>query len=158
MNPLSLETTTNNLHFIACNPLTDIFHGGDLDSNNRVSSGQPFIVYDLDDQFVNDLVYSSHSMDEDGDMTFTPHEFAWSVYFNEVDIDEVVSTINNFDFLIVTKIKHPTEDKWAIPVNSAVFDAMPEGSDKDFLTAKAAASISEGRRFDTATMITDGWV
>jgi len=156
MNPITLDTDTVDLHFIACNPLRDTFHCGDLDIDDHVTSGQPFMVYNEDEAVANDLVYSSHTV-VDGEMVVTAQDFNWSVYFVEADIDEVVAVANNFDFLIVTKIKHPTENKWAIPVNDPVFDAMPEGADKDFLAAKAAASIAEGRRFDTATMLTDGW-
>lgn len=163
---IMIESITNEHFFVACNPLIDVFHCGTLPIGTKVESGQPFMAFGTIKESVIDLIFSEYYEEEEGEdlgidtepLPNVPHSFAWSVYFNEADIDEVVSTINNFDFLIVNKIKHPTENKWAIPVNDAVFNALPDGSGKTFLYNKAVASISEGRRFDTATMTTDGWV
>ena len=157
MNSITLEPTAVTLYFVACNPLLDTFHSGNVLVGSQVSSGQPFMVHGTDNQTVFDMVYSFYDLDNESDAVPITLPFAWSVYFNETDINEVVATANNFDFLTVNHIKHPTENKWAIPVNDAVFAAMPAGVDKDFLITKATASIAEGRRFDTATMITDGW-
>ena len=160
---IALESTSEEQHYIACNPLIGVFHNGSLPVGTKVQSGQPFMVYGLDKAIVTGLIYSEfYEEDEDAlPDEVTPdnvsHDFAWSVYFDEAEIDEVVTTINGYDFLFVNKIKHPTEDKWAIPVNDAVFNALPDGSGKTFLYNKAVTSISEGRRFDTATMITNGW-
>lgn len=153
----SLESSSLDWYYVSCNPLTNMFHAGSISVGSQVTSGQPFMVYKDSYNTVMDLVFSSYSVEGDIDPSFTPNVFDWSVYSDEAEIDSVVSTLNSFDFIIANKIKHPVNAEWAIPFNQAIFDSLPDGPEKTFLADKAATSVAEGRRFDSATMITNGW-
>ncbi len=156
---IEYDSTVEEINFVAANPLVDQYHPGVLPVNTRVGTGMPFFVYGNDWDTTMGLVFSSYNSDLYEDVSNNiPYDVHWSVYTDEAEIDSVVSLLNSYDFLIVHKVKHPINNEWSIPVSDQVFAALPEGANKNFLATKAAASISEGRRFDTATMITNGWV
>ena len=157
---IEFDSTVEKIVFVASNPLIDKYHLGCLPVNTRVGTGQPFFVYGNDWDATMSLVFSSYAEDDynEAEVDNIPHAVNWSVYTDEAEIDSIVSILNSYDFLIVHKIKHPTNNEWSIPVSDQIFAALPEGTNRDFLASKATISIAEGRRFDTATMILNGWV
>jgi hypothetical protein len=158
---VTLESSDADIYFIACNPLIGIYHNGSLPIGTEVNSGQPCIVHTHDIDTTYDLIYIDYCYDTDDidcDHINIPRPFVWSVYIDEEDIQEVVDSLNTLDFITVNAIKHPTEDKWAIPFNEKIFNYIPDGDIKTFLYSKSVQSIAEGRRFDTDAMIANNWV
>ncbi len=151
----SISTTSEKLYYITCNPLIDIYHIGEI-TNSVLKCGQPFILYSNDIDSICSLIFCRYNL-EDSDENIS-WEFGWSVYTDEVEIDSIITVVNSFDFINISKIKHPINDEWAIPFNEVLFSGLPRGSEKDYLLNKATASVIEGRRFDKETMINGGWV
>lgn len=156
MNILTSDNTIK--YFVSCHPLKGVFHVGSV-QDTTTRSGQPLIVHGLDQQVVLDLIFSEYTPDTlDEKESYTPHNVAWSVYTSEAEALEVIDRINEYNFLTVSHIKHPTLDQWAVPVSEPVFSSFPEGATKDWLQAKAVESVLAGRRHDRAYLLSEGWV
>lgn len=157
MNILSSNSEVSE-YFVSCNPLKGIFHVDSV-QNTIARSGQPILIHGLTEQVVLDLVFSEYTpASETNGATYTPLPVLWTVYEVESEALEVVNKVNEYSFIEYNYIEHPTLDKWAVPANETVFNFLPEGSTKDWLYDEAVSSDLQGQRYDTAYLISDGWV
>ena len=150
-------TPTVASHFVTCNPLLDIYHVGNLEANQTIWSGQPIIIYDIDQTTDLDLVFSSYTISEEQLSSYTPYEATFSIYTTEAEAQEVADKVNEHDFIYINLIKHPVNNEWAIAYTNTVFNHIPEGATKTWLYDKHQESISLNRSHDKQYLIDNGW-
>jgi hypothetical protein len=156
--PYQISSISVDVYFVANHPLLNTYHKGVVEVGNTMTTGQPIVVFSESEDETLNLIYS-HIADEneinDADI---PHEVQWSIGYNLTDATIVRDLVNSYDFVNINFIKHPSRDEYAIPFQNVIFDAMPDGANKDTLTDYVTASVNENRRRTNQQMIDDGWV
>ena len=147
---------------IACNPVAQEYHSPTrIDKGTRMSSGWPVIVYADTAEAVCELVFSSYTLDDDGNLRdYTPRDLKVSVgYTSESEAKQVTDDAQEeVEGYIARPIKHPAREEWATVYQSHMFGEHGRRSGKrQGLVERIATQASSGRHRNPSTARSQGW-
>ena len=152
--PHEIKNPVNLVYVIVCNPLTGVFHHGEVEPENWLQSGQPMMLCNEIIDVVYDLVYSSYSDLDD----LVPREVLWAVGYSLDETLPLIAALNSIlPDVYIGAIKHPLREEYALPWSQYIVDSAPESGTKDVIQDTHAVSLDAGNVKTREQLISDGW-
>lgn len=127
--------------FVALNPITDIYHVGEVSAEQVMTTGQPLLI--LCDTLAEAIAHAFTSYDEEtGDYTTRPID--WLVMDNEAEAQAVGVHIDAFpDVEVAPPMPHPNSPgDWIVPYSDYFFNFLEESPEKTALGAALAPYLA----------------
>ena len=153
VSPLQIRRPAGGTYAIACSPVIDKYsgphqlHESKQNGSTTLTTGLPVVVYGDTAEEVCDLLFSSYTLGELGELTdYVVRDIALSTgYDTEAEALEFATDAQEeVAGLLMRPLKHPDRDEWALPVSSHILATKGRGGDKrqkleQKMTEKAAA-------------------
>jgi len=162
-----IEKSSNPFYFIACNPLTDIYHHGEVGVESKLTTGQPLMITGTDKEATYDLIYSSYNFlsfielieNPEEEIPTVVREITWSVGYTLEDATDILKVVKQLlPDLYVQPIKHPDREEYALPWSDYIIDSAPDGALKTAINNKHTETIIDGNSKAKEEMVEDGWI
>ena len=139
-----------------------VIHGPLENTTETVtSSGQPFAIFGDTKAYVTDLAFTEYveaDPENDVEEVKTLREISWLVNYT---LQEATDALSDFNIASINSkieyIKHPDREEYSVPMQQYIFATVPDGEEKDRMTAVATGKVTGGDNLTKEHMIEAGW-
>jgi len=126
--------------FVALNPLDSVYHVGELEASQTMTTGQPLlIVCDTLDEAI-DMAFTEYDKEtQEG----TPRQIDWIVLDTEEEAQGIAAVINTFPKVAITVIEN--NGKWLVPYADFFLDMLEDSAEKIALESSLSLYIPPTR-------------
>ena len=168
-------------HVIATNGV-NVYHRLEIDSNQVMSTGQPFVIHGTDRQHIYDMLYSTAEFDQteefittfveeyEGDPDLLEYsldekyvlvfrdDITWSVNYTLEDSNNAIAALQSIiPEIKLSTVKHPSREEYALPWSDYIMNNAPDGDIKNQLFAMHDQSVADGDVRTDEEFLAEGW-